>query len=62
MRPQPLTCEQEEALKRSAQAHGRTWKHVLRAQWLQASAEPILHALRNSHGPNWLATYRIHKA
>jgi hypothetical protein len=58
----PLTREQEGALKRFAKAHGRTWKHVLWAQWMQASAEPVLHALRNSHGPNWLATYRIHKA
>lgn len=62
MRPPPLTCEQEEALQHFAKAHGRTWKHVLWVQWMQASAAPLLHALRNSHGPNWLATYRIPRA
>lgn len=56
-----LTYEEEIELVKFAVAHGRRWRRVLSDQWMTASAPPILHALRNSHGPTWLASYRLDK-
>ncbi len=53
-----ITPEQHQALRAFAQQHGRTWKSHLRRLWMKASAPPILHALRNTHGPRWLMKYR----
>jgi hypothetical protein len=50
----PLMLAQVEALRAYARCHGRTWKAELRTEWMRASAEPLLHRLRNSHGPSWL--------
>jgi hypothetical protein len=56
----PLTTEQEDALVAYAQAHGRTWKQQLQRDWMAAGSRwdgpyHLLHRLRNTHGPAWLA-------
>jgi hypothetical protein len=48
-------------LRAFATSHGRTWKSVLRQQWMAAGALPLLHALRNTHGPSWLISFRLPK-
>ena len=55
----PLDPEQAAALALCAKAHGRSWKDALRAAWTTASAEPVLHRLRNTHGPAWLSSVRL---
>ncbi len=55
----PLMLAQIEALRAYARHHGRTWKVELRAEWMRASAEPLLHRLRNSHGLSWLKGYAL---
>lgn len=55
----PPTPEQEEALWEFAKEHGERWKRELKLQWLDAAAPPLLHQLRNSHGPAWLASYTL---
>jgi hypothetical protein len=55
----PLMLAQVEALRAYATIHGRTWKVKLSAEWMRASAEPLLHGLRNSHGPSWLKGYAL---
>jgi hypothetical protein len=55
----PLMLAQVEALRAYARRHGRTWKAELHAEWMRASAEPLLHGLRNSHGPSWLKGYAL---
>lgn len=55
----PLDPEQATALALYAVLHGPGWKDELRAAWMIASAEPILHRLRNTHGPAWLAAVRL---
>ena len=57
-----LDAEQTAALAAFAAEHGRSWKAQLRRQWERASANPILHGLRNTHGPTWLDRYRLPKA
>lgn len=47
------------ALRAFANAHGRYWKAELRRQWMNASASPTLHHLRNRLGPAWLCGYRL---
>jgi hypothetical protein len=54
-----LTPEQRTALEAFAAEHGRLWKSRLRDQWMNASATPELHRLRNTHGPSWLARFRL---
>jgi len=58
----PLMLVQLDALRRYAQQHGRCWKTRLRDEWMCASAEPLLHALRNSHGPGWLVGFELEAA
>jgi hypothetical protein len=53
-----LTPAQHEALHACARQHGSTWKRQLRRLWERASPPPLLHALRNTHGPQWLMRYR----
>jgi len=55
----PLMLAQVEALRAYARRHGRTWKAELKTEWMRASAEPLLHGLRNSHGPSWLKGYAL---
>ena len=55
----PLLMAQATALHRYAEAHGRCWKQRLLTEWINATAEPLLHHLRNTHGPGWLLRYRL---
>ena len=55
--PAPLMLAQLEALRTYARDHGRTWKTQLRVEWMNATAPPLLHHLRNTHGPVWLEGY-----
>jgi hypothetical protein len=50
----PLMRDQVVALRAYAREHGRSWKTTLRQEWGNTTAEPLLHQLRNSHGPVWL--------
>ncbi|WP_371411696.1 hypothetical protein, partial [Paracoccus sp. SY] len=54
-----LTVEEREALRAFAAEHGRCWKAELRQQWMNASASPVLHSLRNRLGPSWLVRFRL---
>lgn len=55
-----LKPEERGALNAYARTHGRTWKSKLRAEWMNASAEQILHNLRNHScfGPAGLEKYK----
>ena len=53
------TQEQVEALRSFARANGRLWKQALRDAWMRAGEPGPLQALRNSHGPSWLASFRL---
>ena len=55
----PLMLCQIEALQLFARTHGRSWKSRLRTEWSNATADPLLHRLRNTHGPLWLERYRL---
>lgn len=57
----PITDEQTAALRDYAKEHGRFWKAQLNLDWLDARASPPLQQLRNSHGPSWLADYKLPK-
>ena len=50
----PLMLEQAVALRAYAHRHGRSWKTKLWKDWMDATADPLLHQLRNSHGSVWL--------
>lgn len=54
---QPITLEQYNELVSYAAMYGRTWKQSLRDDWMAARSEPVLHALRNTHGPAWLEKF-----
>ena len=56
-----LTQEQIAAIVAFAEYAGRSWKAQLSAAWERAAMPGILHGLRNSHGPAWLAEYRLPK-
>ena len=57
-----LLHEQRIVLRASAAEHGRRWKEYLLAEWIKATADPLLHRLRNTHGPSWLLAYRLDTA
>lgn len=50
----PLMLDQAAALRAYALRRGRSWKSKLWLEWMDATAEPLLHQLRNTHGPVWL--------
>ena len=50
----PLMLSQAVALRAYARRHGRPWKTKLWIEWTDATADPLLHHLRNSHGRIWL--------
>ena len=50
----PLMLDQTAALRVYACGHGRSWKTKLWVQWMDATADPLLHRLRSTHGPVWL--------
>ena len=56
-----LTQEETDALVAFAKGRGRFWKRELQNQWMYALATPVLHRLRNTHGPSWLVKYRLPK-
>ena len=58
----PLTAEQLDAIKEYAAIYGRTWKQSLRDDWMAARCIGTIHALRNSHGPAWLNSFRLDEA
>ena len=39
--------------------HGRSWKTRLWVQWTDATADLLLHRLRNTHGPAWLDRLKL---
>jgi hypothetical protein len=55
----PIMIVQFKALRAYAAQHGRTWKEDLRKDWQLASAPPLLHHLRNTHGPYWLNKFTL---
>ena len=55
----PLMVAQVEALRAYARDHGHSWRTELRAEWIRASAGPLLRSLHNSHGPSWLKGYAL---
>ena len=54
-----ITPAQQAALVAYAAANGRRWKSALNQDWVNARSTGELHALRNSHGPSWLAAYKL---
>lgn len=54
-----LTDRQTAAITAFAREHGPAWKARLGDLWYRAAAQPTLHALRNSHGPEWLAAFQL---
>jgi len=62
----PLTQDQLQQLQQFAVQEGRLWKGRLRDAWmrgqqpkLNGESSATLYALRNTHGPSWLAGYRL---
>ena len=49
-----LMFDQVAALRAYAHGHGRSWKTRLWMEWMDATVEPLLHQLRDTHGPAWL--------
>jgi hypothetical protein len=55
----PLMLQQVDALRDYAGRHWRYWKEDLRDEWMGATAVPLLHHLRNTHGPYWLRRFKL---
>jgi hypothetical protein len=63
-----LTVAQKNAIDSFRKCYKRNWKAQLRAYWYNAliwiddngdaNSGYILHGLRNTHGPSWLAKYK----
>jgi hypothetical protein len=56
-----IDAETLAALKDFKKRHGPQWKSKLNSMWMLASAPGVLHRLRNTHGPSWLAGYKLPK-
>lgn len=69
-----LTTEEIAALEAFASEYGRTWKSTLsdtywynarifyaRGNYDDSRPGALLHGLRNSHGPSWLAGFKLPK-
>jgi hypothetical protein len=54
-----LTADEEQAIRQYAERKGRCWKQALSDAWMRASEPGLLQSIRNSHGPAWLAGYRL---
>ncbi len=52
----PLTDEQEKALQKFANLHGRFWKRKLLTLWVRGEDRGLLRQVRNDFGPVWLRT------
>jgi hypothetical protein len=56
----PLDPDTLAALRTYAAHRGRTWKAALLRAWEASNAGvPELQRLRNTHGPAWLARFRL---
>jgi hypothetical protein len=61
----PITKQQRACLVSYAQWAGRRWKASLLADWERSATLwrrgdwAYLHSLRTSHGPSWLASFRL---
>ena len=63
-RPEPLTTEEQAALRAWAADHGPRWKAALRLAWETGNYsgsehDAALQRLRNMLGPIWLGKYRL---
>jgi len=47
------------AQKRDRRSLPKDWKESLLGDWYRASRPGVLHALRNSHGPDWLLQFEF---
>jgi hypothetical protein len=69
-----LTAEEIAALQSFAAEYGRKWKSVLsdtywynarvfyaRGNYTDSIPGSLLHGLRNTHGPSWLAGFKLPK-
>ena len=54
---QGIDDETARALHDFKQEHGEQWRGALSVRWMHGSAPALLHRLRNTHGPRWLATF-----
>lgn len=52
-----ISAEQIDALHAYASQYGKDWKDYLGIEWQCAAAPALLHRLRNTHGPSWLAAF-----
>jgi hypothetical protein len=55
----PLMLRQLDALRAFAAEHGNRWKQDLKLEWASATADPLLHHLRQTHGSSWLETFQL---
>lgn len=55
----PLTEKERDAICAYARERGRCWKAGLRDDWMKARTTGTMQALRNSHGPSWLASFAL---
>lgn len=63
MATRTLTLAELQLLDLFIERHGRNWKQELQRAWDNpGSGGPVLYALRNSHGPSWLAGFRFFDA
>lgn len=58
----PLTADQLAALQDFARKNGRCWKSALRGAWQFDGTNAELQHMRNTHGPRWLAGFKLPKA
>jgi hypothetical protein len=56
-----LTADQWIVLRRFAGENGRRWKAALLTAWMNGGTSGELQRLRNTHGPSWLARFRLPK-
>lgn len=57
--PENLSQEELEAVSDFASRHGDRWKKALNIAWMNGTSPGVLHRLRNTHGPKWLAAFEL---
>ena len=57
----PLTTEELKALEAFAEYAGHDWKLQLMYAWRRGAFPGIIHGLRNTHGPSWLAEFKLER-
>jgi hypothetical protein len=55
----PLILRQLDALCAYAAEQGTRWKQDLKLEWASATAGPLLHHLRQTHGSFWLDRFQL---